>query len=125
MVSKNVLVLGNHSRHLLPNILKDLGFSPDIRGSVLHSLEHLQKQRVAAVVVDRDFTHADVLEFLLNVKDIDDSLPVVVVGRTGRDSVEQALRSQRQAAFIDDSKNKKALASKLGNILSLNPTEHC
>ena len=117
MVSKNVLVLGNHSRPLLPKILKNLGFVPDVRGSVLNCLSQLQCQRVAAVVVDRDFTHADVLEFLLNIKDIDDSLSVIIVGQTKNDAVEQALRAQRQAVFVDESKDQKNLALKLADIL--------
>jgi len=117
MASKNVLVLGNHSRHLLPNVLKNLGFVSEIRGSVLNCLSHLQCQRVAAVVVDRDFTHADVLEFLLNIKDIDDSLSVIIVGRTKNDTVEQALRTQRQAVFVNESKNQKNLALELADIL--------
>ena len=124
MVSKNVLVLGNHSRHLLPNILKKLGFSPDVRVSVLHSVLHLQTQPVAAVVVDRDFTHADVLEFLLNVKDIDDSLPVVVVGQKRGDAVERALRTQQQAVFIDGKRTQEGLALKLAAILNTKTSEN-
>jgi DNA-binding NtrC family response regulator len=124
MISKHVLVLGNHSRQLLPDILKDLGFVPELRGSVLDCLAHLHCQSVAAVVVDRDFTHADVLEFLLNIKDIACAVPVIIVGRKRHDCVEQALHMERQAVFINESKNEKRLALEMENILVSNLPKH-
>ena len=56
MVSKRVLVLGNHASRKLPNILSGLGFAPQICGSMRHSLDKLHRQKFAAVVVDLKFT---------------------------------------------------------------------
>ena len=117
MAAKKVLVLGNHSRLLLPNALKNLGFVPEVRGSVLHCLLHLRNQHVAAVVVDRDFTHADVLEVFLNIKDIDDSLTVIIVGWLRNDNVEQILKTQKQAVFVSETHNQEKLANELADIL--------
>jgi DNA-binding response OmpR family regulator len=94
MNSQAVLVLGNHANRKLIDVLSDSGFIAEVWGSVQHSLERLKRQKFGAVLVDRKFTHADVLEFVLNVRDMDADVPVLVIGsgpeRTDRKISEQA-----------------------------------
>jgi len=67
MAPPRVLILGDHNRHELADMLSSLGFSPTVWSSSIHYLAELRDNDAAAVVVDRDFTHADVLQFLFGI----------------------------------------------------------
>jgi hypothetical protein len=76
----------------------------------------LRSERFAAVLVDRGATDVDALEFVLNVRDINEHVPVVVVGSTGDTDDEEALRAQPRTQVLDRSR-ERALAE-LERVLS-------
>jgi DNA-binding NtrC family response regulator len=113
MKSQAVLVLGNHAKGGLVQTLLSAGFLPQMWGSALHSLEKLRRRRFAAVIVDRKFTHADVLEFVLNVRDIDQQIPVVVIGR-GKDArIDAKISRQDHTVILNGSRRTDKLAERL------------
>jgi len=91
------------------NALLDLGFSPMLRSSMSSALSKLRSERFAAVLVDRGTIDVDALEFVLNVRDINEHVPVVVVGPTDDTDDEEALRAQPGTQVLDRSR-ERALA---------------
>jgi len=92
MKATALLVLGSVTDRTLVDALFDLGFSPLVRDSMSSALSKLRSERFAAVLVDGDAIDVDVLEFVLNVRDINEHVPVVVVGRSLDESGEEVLR---------------------------------
>jgi len=93
MEATALLVLGSMTDRTLVDALFDLGFAPIVRDSMRSALNKLRSERFAAVLVDGDSTDVDVLEFVLNVRDIDEHVPVVVVGGSLDAGDEKALRA--------------------------------
>jgi len=104
-----LLVLGSRTDRKLVNALLDLGFSPMLRSSMSSALSKLRSERFAAVLVDRGAIDVDALEFVLNVRDINEHVPVVVVGPTDDTDDEEALRAQPGTQVLDRSR-ERALA---------------
>jgi DNA-binding NtrC family response regulator len=113
----HVLILGDHNRTELADMLSSLGFSPSLWSSTINCLAHLRDRPTDAVVVDRDFVHADVLQFLLFVKEIDDSVPVLIVGRFRDEQVDQAIMRETRAVFVDAAKDRLGLRETLATAL--------
>jgi DNA-binding NtrC family response regulator len=99
MKPQAVLVLGNHGNRKLIEVLSDSGFVPEVWGSVQHSLGKLKRQKFGAVLVDRKFTRADVLEFILNVRDMDADVPVLVIG-SGPETIDRKIREQARTVVV-------------------------
>jgi DNA-binding NtrC family response regulator len=119
MDSRAILVLGTHSNRALIETFEDMGFSPIVRGSAQGSLEKLRHERFAAVVVDRRFTHADVLEFVLNVRDIDATVPLIVLGKAADGESDKIVIDQKYVMVIDNVKSGRNSADEFQRILNV------
>jgi len=117
MNSQAVLVLGNHANRDLVQTLSRVSFAPQVWGSMRHSLDKLLHQRFAAVIVDRKFTHADVLEFILNVRDINREIPIVVIGSGKDEQMDQKIRRQGDTIILNGSERDNVLREKLADAL--------
>jgi FixJ family two-component response regulator len=123
MNSKDILVLGNHAQRDLMQSLSLVGFVPQVWGSMRHTLDKLLHQRFAAVIVDRKFTNADVLEFILNVRDINKKIPVVVIG-SGKDGrIDRKISKLGQTIILNGSERDDTLGNKLIRALKYNEKE--
>jgi DNA-binding NtrC family response regulator len=94
-----VLVLGNSWDKAFEQTLSDICFSPTFLNSiegVLHELHHVQAM---AILVDRDQKRADELELILNVRDMDENIPIILIGSTTDEHTELILASQ-PATFV-------------------------
>jgi FixJ family two-component response regulator len=118
MNTQFVLVLGNHANRDLVELLKGLGFASQVWGSMQHSLDKLRHQKFTAIIVDQKFTKADVLEFILNVRDIDKKVPVVVIGNGTDEKIERKISKQDCTTVLDEVENSDKLAEKLGQVLN-------
>jgi len=112
MKSKAVLLLGNHANRKLIEVLSDSGLVPEVWRSVQRSLEKLKRQKFGAVLVDRKFTRADVLEFILNVRDMDADIPVLVIG-SGPERIDRKIREQGRTLVVAGVEDEKELGLKL------------
>lgn len=115
MNSKAVLILGNHANRNLIKTVSKTGFVPQVWGSMRHSLDKLQHQRFAGIIIDRKLTHADVLEFILNVRDVDKHIPVVVIGRGKDERTDRKIAKQNYVTIINGIEQKHNLAEKIAN----------
>lgn len=117
MNSQAVLVLGHHANRDLVEILSHIGFIPQVWGSMRHTLDKLLHQKFAAVIVDRKFTHADVLEFILNVRDIDQQIPVIVIGSGSDERIDKKIRRQGRTIILNGCGRDDTLGDKLAHAL--------
>lgn len=78
--SKTILVLGINHKSDLEETLFNLGFIPIFRKDILPALEKLRHDRFKLVIMDLRSLDVDVLEFILNVRDINSRIPVLVLG---------------------------------------------
>lgn len=120
MNSPNVLVLGNHANRDLVDVLSDIGFVPQLWGSMQHSLDRVRHEKFTAIFIDRKFTHADVLEFILNVRDINQEIPVVVIGPARDERAEEKIRRMDHTIILNGSERDHTLGEKIAHALKVN-----
>jgi len=120
MNSQDVLVLGNNANRELTEVLSRFGFIPQVWQSMQHSLEKLKHQKVCAVLVDRKFTHADVLEFILNVRDIDAHVPVLVIGCGSDENIDKKIIRQAHTIVLDRVHYRDELGGRLKEVVKEN-----
>ena len=118
MNSQIVLVLGNHTNRDLVEVLSGLGFASQVWGSMQHSLEKIRNQQFTAILVDQKFTKADVLEFILNVRDIDKKVPVVVIGNGTDERINRKIAKQDHTTVVGETESGEKLAEKLEQVLN-------
>lgn len=118
MRSQAVLVLGTYANRNLIEVLFNIGFSPLVREDIQGALTKLRHEQFTAIVVDRKYANTDVLEFVLNVRDIDKEIPVVVLGKLTDEAVHRTLQNQNQTIVVEEIGNTEKLAEKLEQILT-------
>jgi DNA-binding NtrC family response regulator len=118
MDSKIVLVLGNIANRKLVEVLSGLGFASQVWGSMQHSLKKIRHQKFTAILVDQKFTHSDVLEFILNVRDIDKKIPVVVIGNGADEKIAQKIAKQDYTTVLGEVESNDKLSEKLEQVLN-------
>ena len=123
MNSQAVLVLGNHAHRDLVEVLSGLGFASQVWGSMQHSLDKLRHEKFAAILVDLEFTHADVLEFILNVRDIDKKVPVVVIGTVKDERIDRMIVKQAHTRVLTEVENRDRFVEKLSQALNRSDNE--
>ena len=76
-----ILILGDAQSRRLADRVFDAGFAPIVRSDLHHALRTLRRERCVGVVVDLEHSATDVLEFVLNVKDLAPAVPVWLAGK--------------------------------------------
>ena len=77
---KSVLLVSSGKNKALIEALLDRGVEILVRSAVLSALQALRRQDVAAVAIDLNHTELDLLELILNIRDLDAAVPVVLFG---------------------------------------------
>lgn len=77
--SSSVLVFTNYEQSDLTENLLNMGYAPLIRKKMMTTLKEVQHKCIAVIFLDLKYVEIDTLEFILNVRDIDQYLPVVIV----------------------------------------------
>lgn len=96
-----VLVLGSARSSRLSRQLAELGLRPLTQFTMRDALDRLRHGRFTAVLVDREHASADVLEFVLNVRDLDPHTPIVIVGHSTQPAEDELLTSQVRTYVLD------------------------
>ena len=118
MRSQAVLVLGAYANKGLIDILFGIGLAPLVRENIQGVLDKLRHEQCAAVIVDCRYANIDILELVLNVRDIDEQTPVVVLGKLNDEAVRKTLAGQKQAIVVEDTADGNKLAGRLEQILT-------
>jgi len=117
MRSQAVLVLGTYANKSLIDVLLGIGLVPLVRGDIESILDKLRHDQFGAVLVDGRYANTDVLELILNVRDVDEQIPVVVLGKLSDEAVRKTLAAQKQTTLVEDAADSGKLAERLENIL--------
>lgn len=99
--SSIVLVLGEEERSELMEMLFELGYLPLMRKDILNALDKIRHEKCAAVFLDQSHEDVDVLEFILNVRDIDSRIPVIVVGQLEDESHRRIIFRQEHLFLLN------------------------
>lgn len=95
MKMKTTLVLGADKWKGLENKLIQAGLVPLVRDGIQEALEEIRHKPLVAIVIDRDNINFDVLEFVLNVRDLDNETPIIMIGQPSDKRWEGVLMAQR------------------------------
>lgn len=76
----SVLLLGSTDRRVLLDELHHAGFDPTVCTHHTTAVKEFMQDDVAGVLIDAKVTNVDVLEFILDVREIDLHTPVAVLG---------------------------------------------
>jgi len=79
MTLRAVLVIGSPRNAVLRDALLEAGLTPVFRETILKAIDSLHRDRFVAIVVDEATARVDVLELVLNIRDLDDRLPTFLV----------------------------------------------
>ena len=124
MNSQAVLVLGNHANRNLVQTLSRVGLTPQVWGSMRHSLDKLRHQKFSAVIIDRKFTHADVLEFILNVRDIDQKIPVLVLGSGQDEQMDREILRLNHTIILNGSNGANISSEELAHAMHMKENDN-
>ncbi len=113
--SNIVFVLSNNNQSTLVDTLFNLGYIPILRGAMLEALNKIRHEGFAAIFVDRHHINEDVLEFILNVRDIDAQISVVVVGESENRLEDKAIVNQHNIYLLKN--NYKLLEREIEEII--------
>lgn len=95
------MVLGDDDKSPLVEKLSRSGFAPIIHDDMFEGLKRLRHERFEVIFVDRDHLQADVIEFALNVRDFDESIPIVAAGKPSNPFENQVLLKQGNVFVFD------------------------
>ena len=116
MRPRTILILGNYANEYIIELLADLGFASLLSTNIERAVEKLRKEEFAAVIIDTEHAQSDVLEFVLNLRDISVSMPVIILGMLENKEVRWALSSQQRTTVIENTKNNRNLAEKMKKV---------
>lgn len=114
---QSVLVFGNYANKGLIDMLFGVGLAPLMRGDIQGVVDKLRHEQFAAVIIDGRHANVDILELVINIRDIDQQTPVVVLGKLTNDAVRQSLVKQKQTTIVEDTEDGNKLAGRLEGIL--------
>jgi len=93
-----VVLEGRDSKDLIDPLTR-WGYSVIAVDSMMKALERIDHHNLAAAIVEGNST-IDALEFVLNVREFDETLPVFIVRSSIDDDVRQVLQERPRVYFI-------------------------
>ncbi|MBD3257984.1 hypothetical protein GF377_06090 [candidate division GN15 bacterium] len=93
-----VVVLEDRDHRNLSRVLTQWGYSMIVVDDMIKALDRIDHYDLAAAIVNHD--DMDALEFVLNVRELDETLPVIIIGSQLEQDVEQVLRERQPVYFV-------------------------
>ena len=115
-----ILVLsGAASRHLL-NALSEIGLATVVRRPSVGAFAQLRRRSFHAVIIDDTDPDRDALEMVLNIRDYDESVPVVVLG-ADEPAMRKELLDKLHVHWLDRAASPGSIASNVQGIIDDGP----
>ncbi len=108
-----LLVLGSEGNRTFRETLRELHMNPTFLGSMEAILYALRHSQAVAVLVDRDRSEADDLELVLNIRDLDETIPIFLVGSPAQRQTETLLWRQPATFLINKPLSDTSLGQEL------------
>ncbi len=83
MSALSVILVCTRDHAKLSNELVHAGFAPDLQNRIETVLDSIRRGQTAGVLIDSDHIDVDLLELVLNVRDMDSIVPIAIVGQYG------------------------------------------
>jgi ActR/RegA family two-component response regulator len=115
-----VLVVSTSSRGIIARAVRQRGYVPDVARDVAEAVAHLGRQRYRAVIVDLDSSDVDCLELILNVRDFDPSVLVIVMASAWSAANMAAADAQPGTVLVAKSGNVSSVSNVLARLPLLN-----
>ncbi len=94
-VRKALVLVGSEERTVLMDTLSEMGFHVYTSGSIQEALGEIHHHDFTSVIIDHDNDEVDPLELVLNVREIDGKVPVIVLGESKEQGANHVLSNQR------------------------------
>ena len=120
-----VLVLGSEEKKNLMEAIFDIGFTPLVRKSMEEALDELRHECFAAVIVDGEHLGPDVdlLEFILNMRDIRHQTPVFVLALLGSEQTKGVILSRPNIFLLSKPYDLAQIATEMEKGLATKETQ--
>lgn len=120
-----VLVFGSSSSKKLIETIFNIGFTPLVRESMENALDKLRHECFAAVIIDAEHldVNVDVLELILNMRDIRQQIPIFVLARLDTEQTEKVILSRRNIFLLSKPDDLGELATEMEKILITKKTQ--
>jgi len=112
-----VLVVSERNNKTMAQKLSDAGMDPLAPDHIESALETLRHEEVAGILISSMNAAIDILELVLNVRDVDMQIPIAVVGKHGvsRD-VDALSRTMPNIHIISDSVSQNRVVNRFKQI---------
>lgn len=112
----NFLVITDDENSKLIKTLLKLRVVPVIRRSISSSIQILRHLKIQGIIVEDEHKSLDTLEFILNVRDISEEIPIFISNRYQKHTTINQLKKFSQIEIFDETDNK--IEKKLRRIVS-------
>ena len=97
-----ILIIGVTIHHDLTKIIYKLEFLSSLTNTLEKAIEKIRHEKYAAIIIDRRYNvPVDILEFILNIRDFNDSIPVFIIGKLNNREEDRVLFDQNEIYIID------------------------
>ena len=118
MGSDTVLLLESKRNDELRKLFVGLGVEPMVCTSIQDVLSKLRHEQFMAVIFDSDQLYVDALELVLNIRDVNNNIPVIVIGQSKDMGDCHTLLSIGRTYIIDREGVVDGISKRLGKRLS-------
>ena len=103
MLSDNlILVLGHKGHSSLSDDLFEMGFTPFVRDNIESAIYNLRHEKFILVIYERNNLEVDPLEFIFNVRDVNENIPVLILGESPDSKEDDLIVQQNNVHVIRD-----------------------
>ena len=113
------LILGSSRDKKLANALFALGLAPIVRETMGSALTKLRYECFQLILVDRFRVDVDVLEFVLNARDLDEATPILIAGRSMDVEEDQALAGQAATTIVGAAPGTERFARAIEDVIEV------
>lgn len=112
-----LLIVGERVDGELLDLVSDAGYAAVFTRSLCEALRQVRDGRIAAVVADFRSRCGDALEFALNVRDLRDSIPLLVIGPCDEGPTTQLVENRPGTRLVGADATQPALMAALSSLL--------
>ena len=97
-----VLVLGTEDNSKLINVIFELGLLPLRREKMFTALDKVRHEQFDAIFLDKNRKDVDDLEFILNIRDIGQHMPVIILGNVANTRTRAVIQGQHNVFLLGE-----------------------
>ena len=101
-MNSSILIIGVTIHHDLIKIIYKLGFLTSLINTLENAIKKIRHEKFIAIIIDRRYNISiDILEFILNIRDFNDSIPIFIIGKLNNQGEDGILLDQNKTYIVD------------------------